>query len=64
MDKEAVEKFFDPFFTSKPIGKGTDLGLSTTYGIIKIHEGLISVDFKPDRGTTLREKRKIFLTSL
>ncbi len=54
MDREAVGKCFDPFFTTKPIGKGTGLGLSTTYGIIKSHDGMISVDSQPDRGTTFK----------
>lgn len=54
MDREALGKCFDPFYTTKPIGKGTGLGLSTTYGIIKSHEGLISVDSQPDRGTTFK----------
>jgi two-component system cell cycle sensor histidine kinase/response regulator CckA len=54
MDREAAEKCFDPFFTTKPIGKGTGLGLSTTYGIIKSHEGLISVASQPNRGTTFK----------
>jgi CheY-like chemotaxis protein len=52
MDREAVGKCFDPFYTTKPIGKGTGLGLSTTYGIIKSHDGMISVDSQPNRGTT------------
>ena len=60
MDKQAVEKCFDPFFTTKPIGKGTGLGLSTTYGIIKSHEGLISVDSEPGRGTTF----KVYFTAV
>ncbi len=54
MNREALEKCFDPFYTTKPIGKGTGLGLSTTYGIIKSHEGLISVDSQPNRGTTFK----------
>ena len=54
MDREAAEKCFDPFFTTKPIGKGTGLGLSTTYGIIKSHEGLISVNSRPNRGATFK----------
>lgn len=54
MDRQAVGKCFDPFYTTKPIGKGTGLGLSTTYGIIKSHEGLISVDSQPNQGTTFK----------
>ena len=54
MDKEAVGKCFDPFYTTKPIGKGTGLGLSTTYGIIKSHDGMISVDSQLNRGTTFK----------
>ena len=54
MDKEAAKKCFDPFYTTKPPGKGTGLGLSTTYGIIKNHDGLITVDSRPGRGTTFQ----------
>jgi CheY-like chemotaxis protein len=54
MDRETAAKCFDPFYTTKPVGKGTGLGLSTTYGIIKSHEGMITVDSQPGRGTTLK----------
>jgi len=54
MDRETIEKCFDPFFTTKPVGKGTGLGLSTTYGIIKSHEGLISVNSQPGQGTMFK----------
>jgi two-component system, cell cycle sensor histidine kinase and response regulator CckA len=54
MDRETLEKCFDPFFTTKPIGQGTGLGLSTAYGIIKGHDGSISVDSKPEAGATFR----------
>jgi two-component system, NtrC family, sensor kinase len=51
---EILGRIFDPFFTTKPVGKGTGLGLSISYGIVRKHNGEITVESKVDTGTTFR----------
>ncbi len=51
---EIKDRIFDPYFTTKEIGKGTGMGLSVVHGIIQSHQGAISVDSEPGKGSTFR----------
>lgn len=54
MTREVREHLFEPFFSTKPLGKGTGIGLSTTYGVIQQSGGNIRVDTEPGKGSTFR----------
>ena len=57
--KDVMDRLFDPFVSTKPVGQGTGLGLSICYGIVKHHGGEIKhVESEPDQGTTAREQTK------
>ncbi|MDD3150103.1 MAG: ATP-binding protein [Candidatus Gastranaerophilales bacterium] len=51
MDDTAKKKVFEPFYTTKPIGEGTGLGMSISYKIIKNHNGIIEVESEKGQGT-------------
>ncbi|MFZ5520014.1 MAG: PAS domain S-box protein [Pseudomonadota bacterium] len=54
MSPAVRERAIDPFFTTKPLGQGTGLGLSMVYGFVKQSRGHLRLDSEPGRGTTVR----------
>jgi signal transduction histidine kinase len=52
MSPEVLERLFTPFFTTKPVGEGTGLGLAVAHGIVRAHGGRIAATSKPGKGST------------
>ena len=53
MDEETLRRATEPFFTTKPEGEGTGLGLSLVYNMIRRHSGKLQIDSQPGRGTAV-----------
>jgi len=53
MPKEVLEKAIEPFFTTKPMGQGTGLGLATVYSLVKAHGGTMEITSEVGKGTTV-----------
>lgn len=51
MDTQTLRRAFEPFYTTKPVGEGTGLGLATVYGIVQKHGAQVSIDTKPGKYT-------------
>ena len=51
MSPDTINRIFEPFYTTKALGKGTGLGLAVAYGIVKSHGGYIVCASQPDEGT-------------
>lgn len=54
IDTTIQQKLFDPYFTTKEVGKGTGMGLSVVHGIVKSHDAAVRVETQPGKGTTVK----------
>ena len=54
MSPDVMKRVFEPFFTTREVGKGTGMGLSVVYGIVKDLEGTVTVESEPGEGSTFR----------
>ncbi len=53
IDTSIQQKLFDPYFTTKEVGKGTGMGLSVVHGIVKSHDAAVQIQSQPGTGTTV-----------
>ena len=60
MNDNQLAHLFDPFYTTKPLGEGTGLGLSLVYGIVEEHGGWVSVSSKPGQGSVFQVFLPVF----
>ncbi|MBU0462124.1 MAG: response regulator [Proteobacteria bacterium] len=51
IDPKIIDRIFDPYFTTKEVGKGSGMGFAVVLGIVKSHSGTITVDSRPGKGT-------------
>jgi CheY-like chemotaxis protein len=54
MDEDVKAKVFEPFFTTRPVGEGTGLGMAMVYGLTKQQQGFVHFDSEPGKGTSFR----------
>jgi PAS domain S-box-containing protein len=54
IDHRIKDRIFDPYFTTKDVGKGTGMGLAVVHGIVQSHEGWITVESNPEKGSVFQ----------